>query len=318
MVLHADLDALAQQVHLDDGAAAVGRIDEGFRLRRGLDEVLIGLLLVFEAAHEPPASAGDLGGVQTEVLRLGHLDGDGLEIVEEFLAAERTAAHAESADHLGLVAHADLPELDARAEGGRQILDQLAEVHAALGREEEQDLAAVKRAFRRDELHVELVRENLLLADVKGFFLFFLIFRVDALVVFRRRAQNLPQRQDELARADRVVPGGADAEFVAAGRVDDDMVAHRERQPVRVKEVGFRVVAEADVHDRDGRGLCRSLGLGSGSFCSGRFRGGGDGCIFRGPDGLRLRICGRRSLLQNGIGVHFLHGILQSAAKAAR
>ena len=167
------------------------------------------------------------------------------------------------------------------------------------------------------------MRENLLLADVKGLFLFFLIFRVDALVVFRRRAQNLPQRQDELARPDRVVPGSADAEFVAAGRVDDDMVAYRERQPVRVKEVGFRIVAEADVHDRDGRGLCRSLGLGSGSLrggllCGGRFRGGGDGCIFRGPDGLRLRICGRRSLLQNGIGVHFLHGILQSAAKAAR
>ena len=37
--------------------------------------VLIGVLLVLQAAHQPPAGAGDLGGVQAQVLGLGHLDG---------------------------------------------------------------------------------------------------------------------------------------------------------------------------------------------------------------------------------------------------
>ena len=100
--------------------------------------------------------------------------------------------------------------------------------------------------------------------------------------------KSLPQRQTSPARPDRVVPGGADAEFVAAGRVDDDMVAHRERQPVRVKEVGFRIVAEADVYDCDGRGSAGASGCGR-QLLRRALPGRRDGCIFRGPDGLRLR-----------------------------
>ena len=76
---------------------------------------------------------------------------------QKFLAAERSSAHAESAHHLRLVSDADLPQLDARAEGRGEILDELPEVDAAFGRKEEEDLAAVERNLGGDELHVQLV-----------------------------------------------------------------------------------------------------------------------------------------------------------------
>ena len=314
MILHTDSDALAQQIDLDDRPAAVRRIDEGLHLRRGLDEILIGLLLVFQAAHEPAARAGDLRRIQTEILRLCHFDGNRLEIVEEFLAAEGSAAHAESADHLGLVAHADLPQLDASTEDGGQILDQLAEVHTAVRREEEQQLAAVKGTLRRDELHFEPVRSDLLLADLKGLLFLFLILCVRALVLLGRRAQDLAQRQHQLARLDRVVACRADAELIAARRVDDNMRTGCQRQSGRVKIIGFCVVAEADVHHSN-IGRLRRLG---GRFLLCR-RGGFRGllCISRRHLRRGFRFCRSGLLLQNGIGGLFLHGSLQSAAGPA-
>ena len=59
---------------------------------------------------------------------------------KELLAAEGSAAHAETAHHLRLVSDADLPQLDARAERRGEVLDQLAEIHAALGGKEERIL----------------------------------------------------------------------------------------------------------------------------------------------------------------------------------
>ena len=58
-------------------------------------------------------------------------------------AAEGLAADAKAADHLALVPHADLAQLDAGVEDTGQILDQLAEVHAAIGGKVEHDLGAV-------------------------------------------------------------------------------------------------------------------------------------------------------------------------------
>ena len=257
MILHADSDALAQEVDLNDGSAPVRRVNKGLYLRRSLDEILIGLLLVFQAAHESAAGAGNLRRIQTEILRFSHLDGDRLEIVEEFLAAEGSAAYAESADHLGLVTHADLPKFNAGAENGGQVLDQFTEINAPVRREEKQKLAAVKGALRRDKLHLQPMRSDLLLADFKGFLFPFLIFRVCAFVLFSRHAQNLAQGQHQFAWLDRMISSRADTELVSARRVDDDMRAGHQRQPGRVKIIGFCVIAEANVHNGNGSGLVR-------------------------------------------------------------
>lgn len=68
----------------------------------------------------------------------------GHKIVQKLRAAERTAADAEAAEHFGLVAHADLTQLDAGAEHAREVAHELAKVHAPLGGEEEHDLAPSK------------------------------------------------------------------------------------------------------------------------------------------------------------------------------
>ena len=107
---------LAQNVDRAHVAKAVGRCDKRILLRAAARRVLVGVLLVFEAAHEPTACAGDLRRVQAQILRLGHLDRNGDEVVQKLRAAERPTADAEAAEHLRLVAHADLPQLDAGTE----------------------------------------------------------------------------------------------------------------------------------------------------------------------------------------------------------
>ena len=156
-VVQPDVHRLLQHVDVADVAGAVRRQHKGVVLGHALDGVLIGVLLVFQAAHQPSAGAGDLGGVQAQALGLGHLDGHRQELVHELGAAEGSSADAQSADHLGLVPHADLPQLDAGAEHAGQILHQLTEVHPPVGGKEEQDLAAVKAALHPHQLHLQLV-----------------------------------------------------------------------------------------------------------------------------------------------------------------
>ena len=131
------------------------------------------------------------------------------------------AAHAEAADHLRLVAHADLPQLDAGAQHGGEALDQLAEVDAAVSREEEQDLAAVKGIFRRDELHFQPEVGDLLLADVHGALFAAAVLGVDALVLLRGQPQDGAQRRSDLARVHHVVAADALAEFGPAGSLQE-------------------------------------------------------------------------------------------------
>src|SRR5699024_11524728 len=61
-------------------------------------QVLVGGLLVPQAAHQAAAAAADLGGVEGEALLLGHPDGDGLEVPQKAAAAEGLAAQADAPD----------------------------------------------------------------------------------------------------------------------------------------------------------------------------------------------------------------------------
>ena len=90
-----------------------------------------------------------------------------MEIVKISRAAQLTAAAAEAADHLRLVAHANLAQLDTGAEHAGKILDQLAEVYAAVRGEVEQQLVHVERAFRGHKVHFELSVLDFALADEK-------------------------------------------------------------------------------------------------------------------------------------------------------
>ena len=166
-VIELHLADAAQHLGRDDLAAALGGIDNAALTRRDLLELGVGLVLVFQAAHQTAAYTGDLRRIERKVLVLGHVDGDRMEVVEVGRAAQLTAAAAEAADHLRLVAHADLAQLDTGAEHAGEILDQLAEVYAAVRSEVEQQLVHVERAFRGHEVHFQAAVLDLSLADEK-------------------------------------------------------------------------------------------------------------------------------------------------------
>ena len=132
------LDRLAQEIDLHGGAVPVLGFYECALLGHVLYKILIRFLLVSQAAHQPPAAAGNLRGVEGEGLHLCHLRGDGLKIVKKLVAAVRPPAYADAAYHLRLIAHADLAQLYAVAEDACKILYQLAKVHSAVGSEEKE------------------------------------------------------------------------------------------------------------------------------------------------------------------------------------
>ncbi len=78
-------------------------------------------------------------------------------------------------------------------------LDEVAEIHTAVRREEKQKLAAVERVLRVNELHVKLVRGDLLLADGKGVLCALYVPFGCGKILLRRHAQNLAQRLDSSA-----------------------------------------------------------------------------------------------------------------------
>ena len=160
---------------------------------QALVEISVGLRLVLQAAHQPPAAARDLRRVEGQVLVLCHFDRNRREFAQPGVAAQRPAAAPDAAEQLRLVADADLPELDARAENAGQVLHELAEINPSVGREIEENLAVVKGVLRLDELHVEPSCGDLLLADAESFFLPRFIFALPRVVLLRRHADHLFQ-----------------------------------------------------------------------------------------------------------------------------
>ena len=172
----------------------------------------------------------------------------GTEIVQKLRAAERTAADAEAAEHFGLVAHADLTQLDAGAEHAREVAHELAKVHAPLGGEEEHDLAAVKAALHAHELHVQPALGDLPLADAEGILLALTVVLHGAAVVFRRDAHESAQRTDDRAVVHLVVAGQALGVFGALRRLDDDELTRLHGDAVRVEIILLAAAAKADAN----------------------------------------------------------------------
>src|SRR5262249_46895408 len=214
--------------------------------------------LVAKTAFQPAAEARELRRVEAEVLLLGHLDRHRLERVEERGAAERAAAGAVAAVHLGLVAHADLAHLDARAEFGGELADQLAEIDAAVGGEIENQLRAVERLLHARELHAEAALPNFQQRDPVRFLLAMLV---------------LHPRDDVVARGDadhsrRLIAGGRPpglelrdvahhrAERGGAVALDDDRVAAPRRRLRLAEDVRVRAADRRQLHGHDRR-ACR-------------------------------------------------------------
>src|SRR3954471_14644349 len=189
--------------------------------------------LVAEAAFQPSAQPRQLRRIQAQVLLLGHLDRDWLEGLQERRAAQRAAAGPVAAVHLRFVAHADLPHLDPRAEFGRQLADQFAEIDAAVGGEVENQLRAIERLFDARELHAEAALANLQERDPVRFLLAKLVLHARDDVLARRDAHH-PRRLVAGRRALRLeLWNGADdrAERRRPFVLDDDRGAEAGRSP---------------------------------------------------------------------------------------
>ena len=247
--VQADLHRLPQQIHALHVAGAVRRLDEGLHLGHPLGGVLIDILLIFQAAHQPPAGAGDLGGVQAEVLGLGHFDGHRQEAVQELGAAEGPAADAQAADHLGLVPHADLPQLDPGPEHAGQVPHQLPEIHPAVGGEVKDDLAAVKAGGDVHQLHLQAVGGDLLLADVEGLALPLLVLLHGAAVTVRGQAQHGAQGLDDGGVLHLVVPLRARGELRPLSRLHDHLVPHLHLMAAGIEIVILTSAPKADTDD---------------------------------------------------------------------
>ena len=168
---------------------------------------------------------------------LRHFDGDRLKAAEERAAAERSAADAEAADHLRFVAHADLTQLNARAEHARKVFYQLAEVHAAVRREVKEDFTVVKRVLHVDKLHFESALRNFLFALRERIFCFQFIFRHAAQVVFCRLANYFFERLHNGIIRNIAVGHRHFAALYAARRFYNDVVVGGELLAVRVKVI---------------------------------------------------------------------------------
>src|SRR5262245_406340 len=247
--------------------------------------------LVRQTAHEPAAGAGDLRRVQRQVLLARHLQCDRVEALHPGRAAERAAARAAAIQPLRLVANADLAELDAGLEPACQVLHQLAEVHALLGREVERDPVAAERHLDLGELHLELAELHPLAAVVER-------LRLEREVLVLLVEVLLLGLADDLARDaagtleldERRVLEEHGAHRLAVLTLDDDPVAEAQPQVARVQEEFPARAAQGDLvdlrHDR--------TSMASGCFARltppGNRRLGIDACSGIGPrPGARLR-----------------------------
>ena len=99
------------------------------------------------------------------------------------MAAKRSAADAVAAQDLGLVADADLAQLDPCAENAGEVLDQVAEIHPSVRGKVEQHLTVVESVLGVDQLHIEAMSQDLLLADAVSLFLSGAVVALDLIIL---------------------------------------------------------------------------------------------------------------------------------------
>ena len=245
-------DAFGHQHRLGHGAHAVRRFDPGilFGGQRGLGG--ISGLLVPQTAHEPAATARDLGSIDGQSLLLGHFDRNLSEIRQIGGAAKGPAAHAKTADEARLVADTDLPQFDAGVEHGGQVPHQFPEIHPPLGSEIKEQFGMVKGILRVHQTHIQLVQCDLFPADPQRLLLQPAVFGI-CLFVFRGgNPQNRTERLSNLAGRQPPARQNHLAVFRAAGGIHQHALSHPERKLAGLEEIDLARVTEAHAHHGHG------------------------------------------------------------------
>ncbi len=185
---------------------------------------LVGVVFVPEAAFQAAAAAGDFGGIEGGLLEFGHLHGDGGHFAEVGVAADGFAAVAVIGEELGFVADADLAHFDAGVELLGEGFDEVAEVDSVFGEVVEDEAFLAEEVFGVDELHLEFVLGDELLAAEE--FVAFLAVEVgfDDVVVGGGFAEDGSAFLLEAEVFPGLIGGGAEdfAPFDASFAADDD------------------------------------------------------------------------------------------------
>src|SRR5690606_29480733 len=147
-----------QRVELDDAPAGAAAVVAGLGAlaRHALEQLAVHVVLVLQAAHQPPARPRDLLGVERQLLVARHADADGVEALQPGRAAGAVAAHPQRAEDARLVARAHVGELDAGARVLHQLGGQDAQRHLLLARVGDDQQALVDGELEGDDLDVGL------------------------------------------------------------------------------------------------------------------------------------------------------------------
>ncbi len=119
-------DRAFKRVELDHAPARAGVGVAGFAALFGQvgEQVVVHIVFVLQTAHQASAGAADLFRVERQLLISGHPDRDGAKTLKPGRTARTAAAHPERTDDAGLVARADVVELESRARQGRQLVSE--------------------------------------------------------------------------------------------------------------------------------------------------------------------------------------------------
>ena len=124
---------------------------------------------MLEAAHQAAADAGDLCGIQGQVLFFRHLDGDRHKLGKMRMTAQASSADSDASQNLRLIPDSDLTQLNSRTEHTGQILNQLPEIDPSVRRKVKQHFIVIKRILCLNQFHLQAVLFDFFLTDPERF-----------------------------------------------------------------------------------------------------------------------------------------------------
>src|SRR5690606_30045713 len=150
------LDGALERVELDDAPAVAALLVTAAPalLRHPLEQFLVHVVLVLQAAHQAATGTADLLGVERELLVAGHPYAHRAEALQPRGAAGAVATHAQRAEDPGLVTRADVGELDARRGVFHQLLRQHPDGRLTVGGVADDQKRLVDGELERDDLEV--------------------------------------------------------------------------------------------------------------------------------------------------------------------
>ena len=255
ITVQANLYSLLQQTNIGDSTLSVTGIDNGILLGTGFDQGFIGILLIFQAAHKPPAGAGNFGGVQRKTLSLCHFDGNRLKVIQKLLAAEGTATDAKSTHHFCLVSYTNLAQLNAGTEHTSKVFDEVTEIYPAICCEIKENLTAVKVVFGRNQLHIQLMIRYFCLTNLKGMCFVIFILLTSFTVILRCDPDDRTKGLNDLVSGNRMIAFRTEPIFCTFGCIDNDLVARGNFQLAGIKIIHLPTFLELNAHNGNVLGL---------------------------------------------------------------